>query len=388
MSLKESATINVGYPITGAKFINNITVMAIGGGGEGRNGIPNCITSIKCSFKVKDPKMRLQKFREITLPTNEDSPQCIDAVKVINDNGDKEYNVIFGCNQSTQLIRSMGINCNVRKYVVNSDQHMKFIDAAQFESELPGDADDYPRAVKLANDNLVGCFLTTTTPSSIYIFNPESLELKFKYKPERDMEIKDIGLSPADGKVLCYISSNSIETVSTSSGQLISSTTKNASLDKKLKGYILSKMKFINENEVLIGAGVRGGKGAAIVHFNIQSQKIIKIRKVSNKFNMIVGLDISHKQDLIGVAGNDYSLSILRLSTFNVIGRFEKLHPFAITSVSFSPDGTKLATGSAANFLHVFNIPKNYGKGSSVIGTLFEYLVSIILIAAFGIFLQ
>ena len=46
------------------------------------------------------------------------------------------------CNQSSQLIKSMNINNNIRKYEYTNEEHLRFVDAAQFEAEINGDADD------------------------------------------------------------------------------------------------------------------------------------------------------------------------------------------------------------------------------------------------------
>ncbi|KAK6203369.1 uncharacterized protein RJT21DRAFT_2712 [Scheffersomyces amazonensis] len=388
MSLKESATIDIGFPILGAKFINNKTILITGGGGEGNNGIPNKITAIKCTFKIKDPKRRLQRFREITLPSNEDSPQCLDTARILDDDEDK-FSVFVGCNQSSQLIKSMSINNNLRKYVYTKEEHLRFVDAAQLEEEINGDADDYPKIIRLSQNSTIGAFMTSTIPSSIYIFNPETLELNHKFKPTKDIEIKDFQLTPEDdGKTLCYITSSSIETISTFNGNIITSSTTNQSLDKELKKYILSKIHFIDNSNLIIAASLRGGKGAVLLQYSLNSQKILKQRVISKAFNNIVALDISVSQGLIAIAANDYSLTLIKLGNFQLIKSFKKLHPFAITSVSFAPNGSKLATGSAANILHIFRIPPNYSKGKSTIGTIFQYLFTIILVAILGVVLQ
>ncbi|KAK6460773.1 hypothetical protein DFJ63DRAFT_320908 [Scheffersomyces coipomensis] len=388
MSLKEAATLDIGFPILGAKFINNKTILVAGGGGEGNNGIPNKITAIKCTFKIKDPKRRLQRFREITLPSNEDSPQCLDTARILDDEENK-FTVFVGCNQSSQLIKSMNINNNLRKYVYTKDEHLRFIDAAQLEEEISGNADEYPKIIRLSQNSTVGGLLTSTIPSSIYVFNPDNLELNFKYKPTKDVEIKDYSLSPDDdGKSLCYITSNSIETISTSTGDLLSSSTKIANIDKELKSLTLSKVRFIDNSNVIISASVRGGKGAVLLQYNIHTSKIIKQKVISKAFNNIVAIDISLSQNLIAIASNDLSLTLVKLDNFQLIKTFKKLHPFAITSVSFSPNGSKLATGSAANTLHIFRIPQNYAKGKSTIGTIFQYLLTIIIVAVLGIYLQ
>ncbi|MDC6271377.1 WD40 repeat domain-containing protein, partial [Acetobacter pasteurianus] len=384
MALKEFATIDVGYPILGAKFINNKTVLVTGGGGEGNNGIPNKITAVKCSFKVADPKRRLQKFREVQLPSNEDSPQCIDAVRL----DDNEFDVIVGCNQSSQLIRSMSINNNVRKYTYNKNEHLTFIDAAQFEPEISGDAEEYPKIIRIAQDNSIGCLMTSRTPSVLYLFNPEYLELKYKYQPTDSSEIKDFALSPNNGEVLSLITATSIVTFSTQTNSVTFTSRSSLALNKQLGNFTLSKVKYISNYELLISASYKNGKGAVLLRYNLTSQKITQQQLISKKFNNVVGMDLSVNQDLVAVAGNDLSVTLIKLSSFKILQTFNKLHPFAITSVTFSPNGSKLATGSAANTLHVIRIPANYSSGKSIIGTLFQYLFTIVLILALGIGIQ
>ncbi|CAI5760652.1 unnamed protein product [Candida verbasci] len=373
MSLKESATIDVGYPIMGAKFINNKTILVAGGGGEGNNGIPNKITAIKCSFKINDVRRRLQKFREITLPSNEDSPQCLDTVKLDDLN---EFNVLIGCNQSSQLIKTMNINNNIRKYIYTMAEHLRFNDAAQFEPEIT-DLEEYPKIIKISNDNTSGCFMTSKLPSTIYIFNPDNLELKNKY--ESNFEVKDLAINP-NNKEAILLSLNSINIISLDNGTLASS--------KMFDNFTFSRIKFINSKEVLISGNAKGKSGAYLFIYNIESQEITKSQLISKQFSNIVALDISTTSNLIAIASNNLTVTISNLANFKILRTFKKLHPFAITSVSFSPNGLKLATGSAANTLHVFKLPANLSKGKSMISSIFHYLFTIILIAVFGIVVQ
>ncbi|CUM65194.1 uncharacterized protein PRCAT00002822001 [Priceomyces carsonii] len=388
MSLKDSCTIDVGYPILALKFINNKTILVAGGGGEGNNGIPNKITAIKCSFNVKEPNRRLQKFREITLPSNEDSPQSLDIAR-IPDTNENKFSVFVGCNQSSQLIKTMNMNNNIRKYIFNGEEHLRFLDAAQLEPEIKGDVDDYPKIVRLSSNSTIGCLMTSSFPSVIFVFNTETLELNFKYAPTIDVEIKDFNLSPHDdGKTLCYVTSKTIETISTVTSNVISSSLQSKSLTKELQDYNLLKVAFLDNSTVVIAASKPKTKSVVLIKYSITEKKILSQKIVSKKFSAIVAMDISTSKDLIAVAGNDLSVTILNISSFKVIKVYKKLHPFAITTVAFSPNGSKLASGSAANLLHVIKLPHNFGAGKSIIGTLFQYLFMIILVAAIAIFLQ
>ncbi|WEJ93495.1 vesicle formation at the endoplasmic reticulum [Yamadazyma tenuis] len=390
MSLKDSVTIDVGYPVYGAKFVNNKTLVVAGGGGEGNNGIPNKITAIKCSFKIKDKNRRLQRFREITLPTNEDSPTCIEINKIENTfTEEKSYSVFVGCNQSNELIKSMNANNNLRKYVFTDDEHLKFIDAAQLDQEVTNeDIGVYPKIINLSPDNSMGLLMTSKEPSVVYLFDPEALECLYRF--ESGVEIRDFHLCAFDnGQSLAFVTSTSIELVSVSSNSVsvVESSNKHAAVKKTLGAYILTKVRYIGEDELLISANVRKG-GVALLKYSIKSKSIIKINNFSKKSKGLVAVDVSLEQNLVAVAANDFSMTLLRLSDLKVLKTFPKLHTFAITSVCFSPNGSKLAAVSASNAVRVFKIPKKFAHGKSVIGTLINYVFYTLLFGLLAIFLQ
>lgn len=387
--MTHTATLDVGYPIYGSKFINNKTILTIGGGGEGNNGIPNKITAIKCSFQA-DQNHRLQRFREIVLPANEDSPMCVDVARIPDDDGGSgDFSVFIGCNQSSELIKSMNVNNNLRKYVYTSDEHLRFVDAVQFdESVLADDVGEYPKTIALSSNSSVGCMMTSKIPSSIYIFNPDSTDLLFVFKPEADVEIKDFHLSPLDeGKTLCYITSATVETISTVTSNVISSSNTTPA-HKVFSKYILSKVRFVDDDTVIVTGAARNGKGVSIFRYSISQGKILRHSEISKKVKGIVAIDFNLPQNLIALAGNDFSVILLRLSDFKLLKVHKGLHKFAITTLSFSPNGSKLATGSAANSLHVMKIAPNFARGKSTIGTLLSYLIYTVVVAVVGIVLQ
>ncbi|CAN3356344.1 putative guanine nucleotide-exchange factor Sed4p [Diutina catenulata] len=374
MSHKHSGLLDVGYPVYGAKFVNNNTLVVAGGGGNGNHGIPNKITVIKSSFKVKEANRRLQRFREITLPADEDSPQCLDIARdSVDDNG--EYSVFMGCNQSPQLISSMNINNNVRKYRFTADEHLRFVDAAQLE-EAASEPGVYPRVVRLAPGCQLGGFMTSKIPSHILLFSPESLEVVALV--QSDTEIKDFVLSP-DGQKVVFVTSSQV-VVATRQGQVVST--------HPVDGLQLRKVRFVSDDTVLIAAA-QPKKGAVLVTWSLASNKVLKRKVVSTKFNNITAIDVHPETNTVAVAGNDLSLVTVRLSDLGTIKHYAKLHPFAITAVAFNPSGTQLASVSAANKVHVFSLPAKYSRGGgSTIGTIFNYLFTIVLMAAVAIGLQ
>lgn len=388
MSAKKAAVLNTGYPIFGIKFIDNKTVLAVGGGGEGSNGVPNKITAVKCSLKVKDQNRRLQKYREITLPPNEDSPMCVDAARTIGDDGNKN-NIFVGCNQSTALIKNMNVNNNLRKYGFSDEEHLRFLDAVQYENAVLAESvGEYPKIISMSPESEIGAFMTSHLPSEVSIFRPDSLELVAKIRASTEGEVKDFQVSQDNGKSLCLVTSSTIEVISTATGRPESSS---AQADKKsfkvLAKYNLSKMRFISDTNIVVTGALKNGKGTGILRYDIVNHKVVQESLVTKKNVLVVAMDVSVPQNLIALAGNDICVTFLRLSDLKVISTVPKLHQFALTSLSFSPSGTKLASGSASQTLNVMPIPPNYAKGSSFVWSFFKLLMFFFVIAA-GIFLQ
>lgn len=390
MTTKNSAEINVGYPVYGLRFINSKTLLLVGGGGEGNNGVPNKITAIKCHFNAPDKNRRLQKFREITLPDNEDSPWSVDVARVIDDDHIR-YSIFIGCNQSKELIETMSINNNLRKYQFTDEEHLRFADAVQYDQNVtPESSNEYPKVIHLSPENTVGALMTLKVPLEIFIFNPETLQLILHYKPQTSGEVKDFHLSGHDeGKALVYVTSSAIEAVSTYGGTVLSTTKQApAATAKKLSKYIFSKVRYIGENKVVVTATLKTGNGAAIFEYDLALQKVTKERVISKRMKNVVAIDISKATGIIACAGNDCSVYLVRVSDLKVVKTYPNIQNFVITDLTFAPNGKRLATGSAANTINVVNIPDKIGKSGSLIGTLFQYLIFILMAAGLAIFVQ
>lgn len=385
---KNSAQIDVAYPIYGLRFLDNKTILTAGGGGEGNNGIPNKITAIRCSFNIADKDRRLQKFREITLPANEDSPMCVDACRF---HGDflSPFHIFVGCNQLTQLIKSMGINNNLRKYQFTDDEHLKFLDAVQFDQEvLPETLGEFPKIVQLSANAGVGALMTSRVPSEIFVFEPKQLGITLHYKPAVSSEIKDFHLNPFnDGELLCYVTASSIQVISTKDGTVRYSSTQGGKNSLKIAiKYFFSKVRYVDGSRILITGSLRSGKGAGVIVFDLSSNKVVREKVVSKKMKGIVALDVTKAGNLAAVAGNDFSVTLIQVPSLKIVQAYPNLHKFAITSLSFSPNGKRLATGSASNTLCVLPIAQK--SGGSFFGTLFKWLFLTIFVALAAVAVQ
>ena len=366
MAPKNSAEIFVDYPINAVEFIDNRTLLVCGGGGECRSGVPNKITAMRCSFKTTDKKKRLQKFREVILPPKEDCPLAIAAARLPGAGG-LDFTVFVGCNQSQEL-RKIDVNRNVRKYSYLRDHHFAFHDAVQFDPHVRPQIDD-PKHLQLAPDASVAVMMTTAMPSEIVVFEPATLECTNRICPDLPFEIVDIHLCAAtNGSTLTYITASSVTTVNTAFGDVVHSTSATAA--KTLAKYYLSKVRCVSSTKVLLAASLRSRKGAALLEYDLQTGRVTKERLL-NKTSRVVVLEYCESRRLVAVALSDCSVALIRAHDFKLLKTYKKLHNFAITSLSFCPNGSKLASGSAAQSVNVLLLEPSPGFLSRIFRVFF-----------------
>lgn len=118
-----SANYDVGYPIYGAKFINEGTLLVAGGGGQFNSSFPNKITALKVNFQKKK---HIRRFREITLDSIDDAPTSLDC----NNNL-----ILVGCNELFNDSSMENVNHHLRKFVFEQE-HLKFVASIDF-NRLP-----------------------------------------------------------------------------------------------------------------------------------------------------------------------------------------------------------------------------------------------------------
>lgn len=343
MDIKILANINVGYPIYDSKFINKKTLIVTGGGGEGNNGLNNAITVIKCSLTAKDPKLILQKFREIILPENEDSPYCVGVSK----NEECEYDIFVGCNQSTRFIKEYNTNNNLRKYFYNSEEHLNFVDAVQMTSPKI-DIDEYPKKLEVTQDGKFGCFMILGKHSLLYLFNPTTLKVISCVKGEGS-DIVDFSIFSLDGENSVVVSAANSYFIYNDSGQKTFMSSNNKSFSKQLLKFIFFKVFFLDKNKIFFLASGRQKKGVYFLIIDIRVEKIVVSKKIVNSCFNISAFDISKARNLIAYGDTKSSLVFLKLSSLKHVKTFKKLKAFVITSVRFSPNLSSLVVTSASN---------------------------------------
>ncbi|CDK28993.1 unnamed protein product [Kuraishia capsulata CBS 1993] len=351
---------DVGYPVYGAKFLNEDTLLITGGGGEGNNGIPNKLTALKVDFSR--PKA-LKKFRELSLLDNEDSPMSLDASKGV---------IILGVNQDSASIKN-GTNKHFRKFIY-SNEHLKAVDSAQISDSRV--STEYQKLTVLTPDGAKAVIAMSKDPSTIYVVDTNDLDVQFEIKASGD--VKDICISP-DGKVACYITASTLETVSTVTGRTV---LKHDSFPE----FALGKVAFLDNNTILIAGVLKQGGGVVLAEFSIPKSAVVKSRVVSKKLKGITSMDVSH--GLVALAGSDTSITIVRATSLKIISTTSQVHNFAITKITFSSDGTYLASVSAANTVNIILIPKNFASAKSKVSSVIGFLFWSVLLGVLAMFVQ
>ncbi|GMG17463.1 unnamed protein product [[Candida] boidinii] len=355
---------DVGYPIYGAKFVEDSTLVVAGGGGEGKNGIPNRMTAL--IINPDKPKKPIKKFRESQLAEDEDCAMSMDANSNV---------ILLGVNQNSSMIKK-GTNTHLRKYkYVN--QHLKHVASAQISPNK--DSSIYQKLTYVSPDGSYGVIAMSDDPSSLYVVDTNDLSEKFKIATGGD--VKDICISP-DGKMLCYITSTVFEAISTITGRPVFR-------KDDFKEFSLSKIEFLDNNNVIFASVPKNGSGGIILsEFSIAKSSTVKGATVCRNMKGLTSMAIHAKEGLLAISGSDCSISIFRLKDFSLIKTISKVHGFAITKIVFSPNGKFLASVSAANSVSVIVIPPNLATSKSMVMSVFQTLLSIILISILGIGIQ
>ncbi|GMG20743.1 unnamed protein product [Ambrosiozyma monospora] len=359
MKLK-STTIDIGYPVYGAKFVNDDVLIVAGGGGEGKNGIPNKITALRIQPNV--PHKVIKKYRELVLDENEDCPMSLDC----NNN-----TILLGVNEASSEIKN-GVNKHLRMFKFHNE-HLKPIQGCQIHpSKNP---QHYQKLTAVTRDGTLGVIVMSDSPSSVYIVDTID-ELEEKFKVITNGDVKDISISP-DGKMMCYITGNQFQAISTITGRPVHTT----KLD-----FTLSKVKFYDNNIVVL-AGTQDSN-IVLAHFSISKSAIIKKNVVVRKLKGLTSMDVNPVNGLVSLAGSDCSVTLVRFKDLKLIKKFDKVHGFAITKITSNDKGTYLASVSAANSVNVLQIPEKYAESKSLFLSFIQMLLSIVLVGALGVGLQ
>ncbi|ODV72126.1 Sar family guanine nucleotide exchange factor SEC12 CYBJADRAFT_22682 [Cyberlindnera jadinii NRRL Y-1542] len=353
-----TAEYDIGYPVFDAKFLNDKTLLVTGGGHSEPGATVNRLTALTIQF---EKKKKIKKFRELKLSEEDDIPYVLDAAN----------NLIFlGANESAEAIRA-GHNHNLRKFVYRND-HLVYLTSASLEPIAT--PLQYQKLITLSEDGVMAATATSKLPTVIHILSTE--KVFEKYEIETNNEVKDMDFSP-DGKMLTYITPTTLEIISSVTGKSLMRKT-------DFQG-TLSKVKFQDNNNVLVTYSLPESSGVGISRLSIRKKlKVVKDRVITKKIKGITTIDINVKNGVIALAGNENSVILLKSQSLKTIKIVPNVHGLSITKVCFTPNGKFLATVSAAKTIKVLEIPDKLGIETHRIYYFFLRLFQLALFCVFA----
>ncbi|CCD26608.1 GTPase-activating protein SED4 NDAI_0I00390 [Naumovozyma dairenensis CBS 421] len=349
----KSSRYNVGYPICGAKFLNNSLLLVAGGHYE-----TDKITILQIDFTKKKI---VKRFREITLEPTDNAPTTLDSQQNL---------VLMGCNENSQKIQSGLGNHHIRKFIFENE-HLRYVASVDFDRS--NDPSQATKFITIAPDMSIAIIASSNIPTVLKVIDPNMLIERFEIETGR--EVKDVGFSP-DSKLVGYITESTLEVFSTLTGRFVSRKT------DFNQTWTLSNVKFLNDNAIIIVGSLKNSKGIVLTKISLKDDtaSIDETKKISNSISSVTSMDIAPTGNLIGLSTNDNSLILLRLNGFKILHIFKQLHEQPITKVSFTPDSRHVATVSSDCKTTVVELPPNLGKLSSFFSKLKKLFLNLIMV--------
>lgn len=350
-----SANYDVGYPIYGAKFINEGTLLVAGGGGQFNSSFPNKITALKVNFQKKK---HIRRFREITLDSIDDAPTSLDC----NNNL-----ILVGCNELFNDSSMENVNHHLRKFVFEQE-HLKFVASIDFNRTT--DPSVFTKFVYINQRATVAAIASSEVPTVIRIIDPRNLTEN--YEIETGREVNDLHFAP-NGILLSYITSNSLEVASVRDGNFVARKT---DFDKNL---VLSNIRFLNDNTLLVAASLSNSDGVSLLKLGVSSKgvKILKTASFMFDLNGIASMDVSPNKKFVALSSNDNSVAIVSVEKLKLVQLVPRVHESTITKVTFSPDSRYLASTSMGNTINVLKLS---GTSSSILRNIWKFFLNFVLL--------
>ncbi|KAI8376356.1 quinon protein alcohol dehydrogenase-like superfamily [Radiomyces spectabilis] len=357
-SLCPSFSVSVGIPVFGLGFTQKNQLVVAGGGGAGRSGIKNKVSSYRIDVRRKD----LEEEASLELSPDEDAPMCLDVHPT-------DHVVVAGVNQSKDHMER-GDNQNCRALSVSETN----IDCQQtIKSMASTNADDYQKVVRFSHDGKL--VATGATNGEIHVFKYPEFEAHMDKVELEKSEILDVDISDDNAKLAC-VSRDALRIVrlrGKNAGEIVQ-TIHASSLEKKQKVEFRSFRHGRGYTKEMAFAVVNGRDRAFVCKFDVYSLEQQKMVKVSNK--PITACSLSRDGALLAIATSDLSIILLDALNMRVLTTLKNAHGFSITSIAISADRRLLASGSADNTCRIVSLPVQFPSHS--VNPLYTLLLAMI----------
>ncbi|ORZ23073.1 WD40-repeat-containing domain protein [Absidia repens] len=344
-----SFKVQVGIPIFGLGFTRGNQLLLCGGGGAGRSGVKNKLSSFKVDIRRKD----LEEEAIYDISSDEDAPMCL-AVHP------KENLAVAGINASPESMKN-GLNENCRLFHIGETEFTlkKAVPCMESKNE-----DDYQKVARFSKD---GSLLATgTTDGMVHVFKYPTLETVVKVQAVENNDVLDVDIND-EGAKLTAVTPGALKLISLR-GRNIGTVIQTVSPLMVHKKHKLQFRAFrygsgFTENLAFaVANGIGKSKGSFIIVLDAHTLEIKKVQQASKK--PITTFCLSPDGSVIGYGSADFSISLLEASTLRVLTQVKDAHGFSITSMAISPDRRILVSGSADNTCRVVDLPLQFSPAS------------------------
>ncbi|ORY53034.1 WD40 repeat-like protein [Rhizoclosmatium globosum] len=357
---KQSVTI--GFPVFALAFApKKAKVFVGGGGGASRSGVKNTVAM----YTVNEYTLSLEPVAKHEFGSDEDSVQSICVHP-------KEKTIVVGANQSQDRIKQ-GSNENCRIFTLK-DETLLYQTSI---STVDGLKDSFQKVARFSPDGKY--LLTGGTDGKLSVWSwPECHNVI----PALDMEgeIADANFDSASTMFVALTSKKCV-VISLAKGKTV------WSIDKPVVTQSADAAEF---RSARFGSG--SSEGYLFMAVNAKSRKQSYICKwKTDKWAMersklvavkpITAFNISYDGELLTFGAADSSVNILSAKGLQSLLKVPNAHNFPITSLSFSPTGLTLVSGSADGTCNVIAVPLG-PAGSSPLS-----IIIIVLLVLFALWL-
>ncbi|KAI8094597.1 WD40-repeat-containing domain protein [Thamnidium elegans] len=343
--------VSVGIPIFGLAFTSSNQLIMGGGGGAGRSGVKNKLSSYKVDVRRKD----LEEDATFQFEAGEDAPMCLDAHPT------KPF-VVTGVNSSVENM-SEGRNENCRLFQIESD---KFKLEKTINTLSSTKQEDFQRVVRFSQDGTL--VATGTTDGKVHVFRyPEFELLSEPMIVSTEDEVLDVDFNLEKEKLTCCLKDGLklINLRGKNVGQVVQTiSTKSIVKNQKTQFRAFRYGRGYTKD---FGFAIVNGvtkPGSYVVKYDAYSFEQLKVVNIGAK--PVTAISLSQDGSILAFATADLSITLMNAQTLKVLYKLKDAHSFPITSIAISPDRLLLASASADSTCCIVSLPLQFNNLSTV----------------------
>ncbi|KAI9275107.1 WD40-repeat-containing domain protein [Helicostylum pulchrum] len=341
----------VGIPIFGLAFTSSKQLVMGGGGGAGRSGVKNRLSSYKVDVRRKD----LEEDATFEFDAGEDAPMSLDAHPV-------DHFIVTGVNTSLENM-SEGRNENCRIFKIESDKITLDKSTNTLSSKKQ---EDFQRVVRFSQDGTL--VATGTTDGKVHVFQYPGFDLLTEpIIVSTEDEVLDVDFNLEKEKLTCCLRDGLklINLRGKNIGQVVETISTNSIVKNEKTQFRAFRYGrgYTKDFGFAIANGITK-PGSYVVKYDAYSFEQLKVVYIGAK--PVTAVTLSHDGSILAFGTADLSITLMDAQTLKVLYKVKDAHSFPITAIAFSPDRLLLASASADSTCCIVSLPLQFDNLSTI----------------------